>query len=91
MDNNNISNYYDYTQHHYERWWKLKESLSLHYGFWDEGVQNFNQALINTNKVMMELAKVGDGDTILDAGCGVGGAAIFLASNKNVKVNGITF
>ena len=85
-----IAEYYNTTQNHYEKWWKLKNSLSLHYGIWEEGINTFSEALANTNRILMELCEISESDNILDAGCGVGGAAIYLASNKNVTVTGIT-
>ncbi len=85
-----VAEYYNHTQHHYIRWWNLKSSLALHYGIWEKETVNFSQALENTNRLMMELADINDGDHILDAGCGVGGAAIYLAKAKNIKVTGIT-
>ena len=85
-----VGEYYDSTQNHYEKWWDLSKSLSLHYGIWNNGVKNFRQASSNTNKILMELSNIKDNEHILDAGCGVGGAAIFLSKRKNVKVTGIT-
>jgi ubiquinone/menaquinone biosynthesis C-methylase UbiE len=85
-----IAEYYNTTQIHYEKWWDLKNGLSLHYGIWDEETKNFSQSLTNTNRILMELANIKDGEKILDVGCGVGGAAIFLSSNRNVQVTGIS-
>ncbi|MFZ1807795.1 MAG: methyltransferase domain-containing protein [Cyclobacteriaceae bacterium] len=85
-----IAEYYNTTQIHYEQWWDLARSYSLHYGIWNDTIKNFTEAAINTNKVMMELSEIQDDDRILDAGCGVGGAAIFLCLQKNVRVTGIT-
>jgi len=85
-----IAEYYNTTQIHYEKWWDLKNSFSLHYGIWEKGIKTFGEAIINTNRIMMELSSISESDIILDAGCGVGGAAIYLASNKNVQVTGIT-
>lgn len=39
---------------------------------------------------MADMAGVKKGQKILDAGCGVGGAAFWLAANKNAFVSGIT-
>jgi len=85
-----VADYYNSTQTHYEKWWDLKNSLSLHYGIWEAETKNFSESLTNTNRIMMELVNIQDSEIILDAGCGVGGSALFLAGNKNVQVIGIT-
>ena len=85
-----VSAYYDQTQLHYHRWWQLNKGMSLHYGLWEHGTKNFLEALRNTNKYMARQAGVQPGQQILDAGCGVGGAAIFLASEYQARVTGIS-
>lgn len=85
-----VAEYYNTTQNHYERWWDLKKGLSLHYGIWTEGISGFADALDNTNRILMELSNIQDSDRILDAGCGVGGSAVFLSRRKNVLVTGIS-
>lgn len=88
--NRDIADYYNQTLVHYKKWWKLNDVLAVHYGFWDESTSNFAEALVNTNQTLMKIAGISEGDRILDAGCGVGGSAIFLAKEKNTKVTGIT-
>jgi cyclopropane fatty-acyl-phospholipid synthase-like methyltransferase len=91
MDTNrNIADYYNQTQNHYQKWWKLEQTLAVHYGIWDESTKNNTEALLNTNRILMETAKVQNGARVLDAGCGVGGSGVFLARNRNAKVSGIT-
>jgi len=90
FSNRDIADYYNQTLIHYKRWWKLDKHLSVHYGIWDETTRNFADALLNTNKVMMDIAGIGDDCRILDAGCGVGGSGVFLARKKNARVSGIT-
>ena len=85
-----IADYYNTTQNHYTRWWNLGETLSLHYGIWDENVKSFSGSLINTNRIMMEIAEISPADKVLDAGCGVGGAAFFINKMKKAKVTGIS-
>ena len=85
-----VTDYYNQTQPHYERWWNLDKGLSLHYGIWEKNTRKFLDALENTNVVMAEAAKINTGDHVLDAGCGVGGAAIFLARKKGAIVEGIS-
>ncbi len=88
--NRDIADYYNQTQNHYKKWWKLDQTLAVHYGIWDENTKDFAQALINTNRVLMNIAKVQEKSRVLDAGCGVGGSGVFLAQNKQAKVSGIT-
>lgn len=85
-----VADYYNTTQIHYEQWWNLKSSLSLHYGIWEKGVSSFKESLVQTNRTLMNLAEISSADKVLDAGCGVGGAAIFLCENRGVEVVGIT-
>lgn len=88
--NTDIEEYYDTTQVHYERWWNLKKSHSLHYGIWEKDTKSFKQALENTNKVLKEAANISSQDRVLDAGCGVGGAAFYIAKNAGAEVVGIS-
>ena len=85
-----IADYYNTTQVHYERWWDLKRGLSLHYGIWEKDTRNFKESLVNTNRILMELSSISESDRVLDAGCGVGGAALYLRDTKNAEVVGIT-
>lgn len=85
-----VAEYYNTTQNHYLKWWNLKKDLSLHYGIWDKDTKSFSESLVNTNRVMMEIANITDSDKVLDAGCGVGGAAIFITTAVNSSVIGIS-
>jgi len=87
---NDISRYYDLSEVHYRKIWDLDKSHSLHYGYWDDSVKNFNAALLNLNKVLAEIADIKEGENILDAGCGVGGSSLWLAKEKNCTVTGIS-
>ncbi|MDP9230608.1 MAG: methyltransferase domain-containing protein [Bacteroidota bacterium] len=85
-----IIEYYNSTENAYKDSWDLNNSLAIHYGYWDEKVKSFPQSLLRMNEVMMEKANILPGNTILDAGCGVGGSSIFLASQLGCKVTGIS-
>ncbi len=85
-----IAEYYNTTQNHYKRWWNLNENLSLHYGIWDKETKSFSEALVNTNRILMEHVNVSANDKVLDAGCGVGGAAFFINAKKGAEVVGIS-
>lgn len=85
-----IAAYYDQTEVHYTRWWQLSEGMALHYGLWSSQTHSFLEALSNTNKALAYMASIKPADVILDAGCGVGGSAIFLAKSYGALVKGIS-
>ncbi|MCC5636502.1 methyltransferase domain-containing protein [Nostoc sp. CHAB 5844] len=86
-----VSQYYDQTLPIYQKYWyRNSESYALHYGFWEKDTKNFSESLINTNKFLANQLKIQPGDTVLDAGCGVGGSTIWLAKNFQANVIGIT-
>ena len=82
--------YYKDTENAYKDSWDLNNSLAIHYGYWDTEVQSFPQSLLRMNEVMMEAAGIKSTDKVLDAGCGVGGSSIFMATALGCRVTGIT-
>lgn len=66
------------------------KNLSLHYGFYDNKHRSHDSAVINMNRVLASIAKIKKGDRVLDAGCGVGGSAIWLAESTGAHVHGIS-
>jgi cyclopropane fatty-acyl-phospholipid synthase-like methyltransferase len=85
-----IIQYYKDTENAYKDSWDLNNSLAIHYGYWDSTVKSFPQSLLRMNEVMMEAAAIKSTYKVLDAGCGVGGSSIFMASVLGCKVTGIT-
>lgn len=84
-----IIDYYDHCQVDYELVWQLNEVMCMHYGYWNESTPHHRAALQMMNKKVAAAAQLTPGDYILDAGCGVGGPSIFLAS-LGCQVEGIT-
>ena len=87
---NDISRYYDLSEVHYKLFWNLDKSKSLHYGYWDHTTKNFHEALVNANKILAQRAHITKEDTVLDAGCGIGGSTVWLAKNIGCKAVGVT-
>lgn len=85
-----IERYYDLSEIHYRVHWNLDKSRSLHYGYWDASTKNFHEALLNINKIIAQHAAITKDHVALDAGCGVGGSAIWMAKNIGCKVTGIS-
>ena len=89
-NNEQIIKYYDSCEIDFKLLWHLNKNYAFHYGYWDEKVKNFDQALLRTNEIIIEIAKIKKTDKVLDAGCGIGGTSIFIARKIGCKVEGIT-
>ncbi|HWR47331.1 MAG TPA: methyltransferase domain-containing protein [Pseudonocardiaceae bacterium] len=82
--------YYDQTWFDYRLFWFSSVNLAIHFGYWDATTRNHGEALFAINRVLADTAGVRAGDRVLDAGCGVGGSAIWLAAHCGAEVVGIT-
>ena len=89
-DKKAIVNYYDNAKISYQDAWHLDKCMAMHFGIWDKGVKNLQEALIRENKILAEIINLQSNDYGLDAGCGVGGSSIYLAQHFNCKMHGIT-
>lgn len=85
-----IEIYYKECERDYEIVWQLKDSMALHYGYWDEKTRTHRQALWNMNYQLAKHAQIKATDYVLDAGCGIGGTVFFLSKHIGCKVHGIS-
>lgn len=90
MSEADIIRYYETCEVDYRVNWLLDAHKCLHYGTWEEGTRSFGEALENTHRRLADLAGIRGGERVLDAGCGVGGGAIWLARHRGCRVVGIT-
>lgn len=81
-----VGKHYDRNQIFYNLFWLNKKNLGMHYGFWEKGTKTLHQAILNENKAVAQALKIKKSDIVLDAGCGVGGTAIWLANNYGIKI-----
>jgi cyclopropane fatty-acyl-phospholipid synthase-like methyltransferase len=89
-DTASIRAYYDQTWDDYRFLWLNRDNLAIHCGYWDAKTRNHADSLVRMNREMAERILLCEGARVLDAGCGVGGAAIWLAENYHAHVTGIT-
>lgn len=89
MSERRVLNYYNNCDLDYRVLWRTRHNFSMHYGYFDNEHTSHNDAVQNLNKVLADATKVKSSDVVLDAGCGVGGSAIWLARNIGCKVTGI--
>ncbi|TSC60543.1 MAG: UbiE/COQ5 family methyltransferase [Parcubacteria group bacterium LiPW_15] len=87
ISNEDIIKYYDTHQFTYTHFWS---PTALHYGLWYEDTKNLPEAITNTNKFVVNELAIDPSDTVLDAGCGVGGTSMYIAERTGARVEGIT-
>lgn len=70
------------------------DALALHLGLSDgtplDDHADLERELLAMNALLAERASIGAGDRVLDAGCGVGGSALWLARERGAEVVGVT-
>ena len=86
----NIIDYYEKAEISYKDVWDLNHSMAFHCGFWDHEVRSIREALLRQNQIMGEWIGLKEQDHLLDAGCGIGGSAIYLVKNFNCQATGIS-
>lgn len=85
--NTEISRYFDRHQIIYSLFWSR---TSLHCGFWFENTKSLAEAIVNTDRFIVECLAIDSTDKVLDAGCGVGGTCIHISETTGAQVEGIT-
>lgn len=90
MNTKLVKKYYQSSQWLYRLFCYNPRSLGMHHGFWEEGITNRHEALLATNQAVVDLGKISANVLVLDAGCGVGGTAIYIARQTGAQVTGIT-
>lgn len=81
--------YRETTETSYLRSWS-REALAFHMGMHDDRHRTHEASLDNTNRFLADRAGIQPGMRVLDAGCGIGGSAIWLARERGAIVDGIS-
>ena len=84
-----VRQYYEATAPDYREFWTGEEDLAMHFGYDDGGIRTHSSSLLRMNEVAARIASVAVNDRVLDAGCGCGGSAIWLAANIGCRVEGV--
>lgn len=83
-----VAAYYDAeTEPFYLRLW---DSEDIHFGLFEDGTRDLRPALKAMTRAIVAPAALQPGEMVVDAGCGVGGAALDIARDYGVTVVGLT-
>lgn len=89
-DIRDVASYYDAAVWTYRLFAYNRQSLAIHYGFWEEGTRTRHEAMINQHKAVIGKGCIKPGMRVLDAGCGVGGTVFYIARQTGADVTGIS-
>lgn len=89
MSLQDVVEYYDECHGDYKRIWGSERNFSFHYGFYRPHIRDSDQAADETNRELAGRAALRPGDHVLDAGCGIGGTAIWMAEQLGVRSVGL--
>lgn len=84
-----VIDYFDQTHNDYRLLWGIDRHLGLHCGFSDEQVRGHDQAVLHMNQVLASMAGISASDRVVDAGCGIGGSALWIAEHIGAAVVGV--
>lgn len=84
-----VADRYDDLLEFFELQWGQHGHQSVHFGYYDETHTDAASAMRNTTRQLAALADVGEGDRVLDLGCGGGGDAVWLARERGASVVGV--
>ncbi len=86
-----VQRYYGETWLDYRALWMNRRNFFAgHHGFWVETTRSHAESLVEENRMMARKVGLTSSDRVLDAGCGVGGPAVWMAKTHGVSVLGIT-
>ncbi|MEK7065524.1 MAG: methyltransferase domain-containing protein, partial [Patescibacteria group bacterium] len=85
-----VVKYYEETVWDYFLFWINTKTLAMHHGYWDKNVTSHDASLLRLNEVIADKLKLKNSDYVLDAGCGLGGSALWVAQHRGCKVLGIS-
>jgi cyclopropane fatty-acyl-phospholipid synthase-like methyltransferase len=83
-----VIDYFDQTRNDYRLLWGVDRHFGLHCGYFETG-RRHDDAVLHMNRVLALLAGIRGGERVLDAGCGIGGSALWLAENLGAHVVGV--
>lgn len=83
---NKIIEHYDVVSPYYYKLW----GEHLHHGYWIRGDESKEQAQQQLIEHLARLAKIPNGATVLDVGCGFGASSFYLCKQFGATTTGIT-
>lgn len=87
--NDFVINYYNECDFDYNWVWGTDKNHFIHYGFYDSENSTHEKALNNMARQLFLFGKILPNQKVLDAGCGTGGNAVFLAKEYGSQITAV--
>lgn len=84
-----VIEYYTGSWLDYRLLWTERRGRAMHFGYEAPGVRGHRDSVIACNRAMADAVGLRHGERVLDAGCGVGGTAVWLADTYAAEVTGV--
>jgi len=86
---NPVVTYFEGTRWDYRWLWRSEKAGAYHFGYYDSHTRGHVQSLQRMTSHLAALAEISSTDRVMDAGCGLGGDAIWLARHRSCHVTGV--
>ncbi len=89
-----VNDYYEEAYLDYVLVWRTWSHGAMHFGYHDTDSLvsrwlRFGDAMHEVDRVLADEAEVGEGDRVVDLGCGVGGSVLYLAGERDAEAVGV--
>ena len=81
-----VRRYYESSAADYILLWTNKKDLAMHFGFFEGKIKNHHEAIENMNLKLAEKLGITKNSQVVDAGCGYGNNACWIAKNLEANV-----
>jgi len=81
-----VAGHYDALDEAYRRVW----GEHVHHGLWLDGSERPEEAAAQLSRRVADAARIGEGDAVVDVGCGYGATSRLLARERGARMTGLT-
>lgn len=86
---NPVVTYFERTRWDYRHLWRSEKTGAMHFGYYDAHTRGHVQSLWRMTSYLAAFAEISSADRVMDAGCGLGGCAVWLARHRGCHVTGV--
>lgn len=90
MGKQEIINYYSDCKVDFKTLYRLEKAWGMHAAYFEDGERSLTKGILKMNEQIIIHAPITEGITVLDAGCGYAGTAMYIAERIKCHIEAIT-